>query len=158
VLAAYPLLDAGPSRGLLAIPGAFAIALLAVCLVAGWLSGVAATLVLLAAQYASTLAVLGEATVDAAAPLYAAGLLVLAEVSYWSLDLRAPGREESRVVVRRLTVLAALAILALVLGAFVVVLTSAPLGGGFVWDSVGVAAAVGIFVIIARLARRAPQP
>jgi hypothetical protein len=114
--------------------------------------------VLLAAQYASTLAVLGEATVDAAAPLYAAGLLVLAEVSYWSLDLRAPGREESRVVVRRLTVLAALAILALVLGAFVVVLTSAPLGGGFVWDSVGVAAAVGIFVIIARLARRAPQP
>jgi hypothetical protein len=158
LLAAYPLVDAGPSRELLAIPGAFAFGLLAACLVAGWPGSVGTALVLLAAQYAAALAVAAEATVDAAAPLYAAGLLLLAELSYWSLDVRGPGHEETRVVVRRLTTLAVLGVLALVLGAFVVVLTSAPLGGGVLWDSVGVAAAVGILLLVTRLARRELQP
>jgi hypothetical protein len=96
-----------------------------------------------------------DATLDAGAPLYAAGLLILAELAYWSLELRGPGREEPRVVVRRLAALGALAFLSLVLGAFVVVVTTAPLGGGLLWDIVGVAAAAATLAILARLARGA---
>ena len=110
---------------------------------------------LLAAEYAAALAARGAADVDAAAPLVGAGLLVVAELAYWSLELRGPGYEESRVVARRLGALAALAFLSIVLGAFVVVLTAAPLGGGLAWDAVGVAAAGGTLAIVAWLAHRA---
>jgi hypothetical protein len=139
--------------GLVAIPGALAFGLLAACLVMGWPLPIGAALLLLAAQYAAALALL-DAAADAAAPLYAAGLLLVGELSYWSLELRAPGREESRVLTRRLTLLAALAVVAGSLGVFVLAVTSASVGGGVVWDSVGVAAAVGVLAIIARLARQ----
>jgi cytochrome c oxidase assembly factor CtaG len=124
-----------------------------VCLVVGWPLPIGAALLLLAAQYAAALALL-DAAVDAGAPLYAAGLLLVGELSYWSLELRAPGREETRVLARRLVLLAALALVAGALGVSVLALTSASVGGGVVWDSVGIAAAVGVLAIIARLARR----
>jgi hypothetical protein len=153
LLAAYPTLDADRFLGLVAIPGALAFGLLAVCLVVGWPLPIGAALLLLAAQYAAALALL-DAAVDAGAPLYAAGLLLVGELSYWSLELRAPGREETRVLARRLVLLAALALVAGALGVSVIALTSASVGGGVVWDSVGIAAAVGVLAIIARLARR----
>ena len=119
----------------------------------GWPLPIGAALLLLAAQYAAALALL-DAAVDPAAPLYAAGLLLVGELSYWSLELRAPGREETRVLARRLALLVALTLVAGALGVFVLAVTSASVGGGVVWDSVGIAAAVGVFAIIARLARQ----
>jgi hypothetical protein len=120
----------------------------------GSTSGVAWTLALVAAAYATALAVRGADNVDAGAPLVGAGLLMVAELAYWSLERRGPGYEEARVVVRRLAALGALACLSLVLGAFVVVVTAAPLGGGLAWDAVGVAAAGATLAIVAWLARR----
>jgi hypothetical protein len=134
--------------------GALALAVLGASLAAGWASGIAWTLALVGAAYAAALAARGADSVDAAAPLVGAGLLLLAELAYWSVELRGPGYEERRVVARRLGALTALAFLSVVLGAFVVVLTAAPLGGGLAWDAVGVAAAAGTLAIVAWLAHR----
>lgn len=135
--------------------GVLALAVLAGSLAAGSTGGVAWTLGLVAAEYAAALAVRGAESVDPAAPLIGAGLLVLAELAYWSLERRGPGYEEARVVARRLATLGVLALLSLVLGAFIVVVTAAPLGGGLAWDAVGVAAAGATLAIVAWLARAA---
>jgi hypothetical protein len=109
---------------------------------------------LLASPYVAVLAFEAEG-LDTAAPALAGALYLVAELAYWSLELRGPGYEERRVVARRLGALGVLAFLSVLLGAFVVVLTAAPLGGGLAWDAVGVAAAAGTLAIVAWLARRA---
>lgn len=134
--------------------GGLGVALLALSLLAGWTSAIAWSLVLLAGEYAGALALRADSTVDAAAPLVAAGLLVTAELAYWSLELRGPGHDERRVLLRRATALLALTAGSLVLGAFVVVVTALPLGGGLLWDAVGVAAAAAALTVLAALARR----
>jgi hypothetical protein len=158
VLAAYPAAEPARLRELVVASGALALGLLLASLSFGWAAGIAWTLVLLAGEYAGALAANDQTVVDPGAPLYAAGLLLLTELAYWSLELRGRGREEHRVVVRRLTALGALAFGSVVLGAFVVVVTAAPLGGGLVWDVIGVGAAAGTLAILARLARRQSHP
>jgi hypothetical protein len=153
-LTAYSAAVADGDAAAVAPLGVLALATLAASLAAGWTSGIAWTLALVGAAYAVALAARGADAVDAAAPLVGAGLLLLAELAYWSLELRGPGYEERRVVARRLGALAALAFLSVVLGAFVVVLTAAPLGGGLAWDAIGVAAAAGTLAIVAWLAHR----
>lgn len=138
---------------LVAFAGLVAMTVLLASLVGGWSSGIAWTLVLLAVAYAGALALADDGTVDAAAPLYGAGLLVLAELSYWSVELRGLGREEGRVVLRRLGALGVLTCASVLLGALVVVVTAAPLGGGLLWDAIGVAAAAATLAIVAQLAR-----
>lgn len=135
--------------------GLGALLVLAFAVVTGWTSGIAWTLALLAATYAIALALDDSDVLDPAAPLYAAALLLMAELAYWSLELRGPGREERHVVLRRLAALAVLAFLSVVLGAFVVIVTAAPLGGGILWDGIGVLAAAATVGILALLARRA---
>jgi hypothetical protein len=120
----------------------------------GWTSGIAWTLTLLAGEYAAALAARDASTVDAGAPLVGGGLLVVAELAYWSLERRGPGSEEARVVVRRLAALGTLALGSVLLGAFVVVVTAAPLGGGLAWDLVGVLAAAGTLAIVYWLSRQ----
>jgi hypothetical protein len=127
---------------------------LAASLALGWSSGIAWTLALLAGEYAAALAVRDASTVDAGAPLVGAGLLVVAELAYWSLERRGPGSEEARLVVSRLAVLGSLALGSVLLGAFVVVVTAAPLGGGLAWDLVGVLAAAGTLAIVYWLSRQ----
>jgi hypothetical protein len=155
LLAVYAASVAGEDAAVVGPVGLVAVVVLAISLAAGWTSGIAWTLVLLAVEYAAALAARGTAEVDAAAPLVGAGLLLLAELGYWSLELAGPGYEEERVVARRLGALGVLAFLSVLLGAFVVVLTAAPLGGGLAWDAVGVAAAGGTLAIVAWLAHRA---
>jgi hypothetical protein len=121
----------------------------------GWTSAIPAALVLLAAEYLAGIGTGGhEDLLEPAAPLVAGGLLLLAELAYWSLELRGPGHEEREVVLRRLAALGLLTVLAVALGSFVVVVTAAPLGGGLAWDVVGVAAAAATLAVVALLARR----
>jgi hypothetical protein len=131
------------------------LALLLVSLLAGWPSLLPWSVVALASAYASALAVRDDPGVaDGGAPLYGAGLLLVAELGYWSLDLRGPGREERRLLLRRAAALAALAFASVVLGALVLSLTAVDLGGGVVWDVVGVAAAAAALALIVRLTQR----
>lgn len=135
--------------------GGIALALLSVSLLAAWAGGIPWTLVLLASAYVGELALRrGDGSVDASAPLVAAALLLLAELAYWSLELRAAGRAETRLLLRRLAALAALAFGAVLLGMVVLVVTALPFGGGAAWHAVGVAAAAGALAILARLARK----
>jgi hypothetical protein len=139
-----------------AAPGALATGLLALALWRGWPTLVAWSLALLATGYALALSLGPErATIDAAAPVVAAMLIVVAELAYWSLELRDPGRWEGPLLARRLTVLGVLALVSLALGSVVVVLTTVDLRGGVGLTFVGVAAAVATLAILAGLARRA---
>jgi hypothetical protein len=139
-----------------AAPGALAALVLALAIWRGWPTLVAWALALLAAGYALALSFGPErATIDAAAPVVAATLLVVAELAYWSLELRDPGRWEGPLLARRLAVLAALALVSLALGSVVVVVTTVDLDGGLGLTFLGVAAAVATLAILAGLARRA---
>jgi hypothetical protein len=141
-----PLLPAGIA--------ATAVLLLALALVGGWAGLLPWPLVLLGAAYVASLELRPDgSTIDGAAPLVGAGLLALAELAYWSLELRGPGREERRLLARRGAALVGLALLSLLLGTLVVTLTAVPLGGGAAWDAVGVAAAAAALALILRLAR-----
>lgn len=140
------------------LPGtlaAAAVLLLAAALVGGWTALLPWALVLLGTAYVVSLELRSDdSTIDAAAPLVGAGLLALAELAYWSLELRGPGREERRLLARRGAALVGLALLSLLLGTLVVTLTAVPLGGGAAWDAVGAAAAAAALALILRLARR----
>jgi hypothetical protein len=153
-LAAYPVAEAGRYSGPLALAGVIAVLFVAGALVTGWPAPVALALVVLVGEYAAALVARESDAVDSGAPVFGAGLLLLAELAYWSLDLRRAGREEGRAVVRRLTALAAAAGGSLLLAAFVVGVTAVPAGGGLLWDALGIAAVIATLAILARLARR----
>jgi hypothetical protein len=155
VLVAAAAASAGDKWPLPATIGAVGLVLLLSSLTGGWPSLLPWAIVLLGAAYASALGVRSEAGVlDGGAPLYGAGLLLVSELGYWSLELRGPGREERRLLVRRATALGALTLASVLLGALVLVIATAPLGGGVAWDLVGVVAAAAALALIVRLARR----
>jgi hypothetical protein len=150
----YPAATAEQFSQLVAVPGVAALCVLAAAVVLGWPVAIAWALALLGSAYAIALAT-GEdgAAVDAVAPLYAGGLLLVAELSYWSLELRGSRREEPGAMLRRLVALTALAALSVAIGGFVVLVTAAPARGGLVWDALGVAALAATLAIVAWLAR-----
>jgi peptidoglycan/LPS O-acetylase OafA/YrhL len=147
-LAAYAALIE-PVLGLLGVAG-LAFVFLAVAL--GRAGLVTPGLVVLFAGYATSVVVRDSDSLDPAAPLVGGALLVVAELAYWSVELRGKQPEDRSVVVRRLATLAALTAAAVVVGAVVLATTTLPLGGGLVWNAVGVAAAVAALALIARLA------
>jgi hypothetical protein len=138
-----------PPLGLLGAAGVVLV-LLAVAL--GRAGLVAAGLVVVLAGYAASVVARDSAALDPAAPLVGGTLLVVAELAYWSVELRGKESEGRSVLVRRLAMLAALTAGAIGLGAGVLAATALPLGGGVVWNLVGVAAAVAALALIARLA------
>jgi hypothetical protein len=155
-LAAYPAHDGGPASAAVAGLGAVAVVVVAASIWRGWSSGVAWTLALLAAQYALALSLReGDDVVDARVPFYAAGLLVAAELAYWSIELRVRGSEGGALMLRRLAALGGLAIVSLGVGTFVVAAAATSLAPGLLWDAVGAAAAVAALALLAGLARRA---
>jgi hypothetical protein len=113
-------------------------------------------LVFLGAAYAGSL-FLPDRGVDRQAPLVAAGFLLLAELSYWALELRTPVSPEPGMLSRRAVVVATAGLGALVVASVAVVATAIPLGGGVLVDLVGVAAAVAALAVVARLAQRERQ-
>jgi len=102
-----------------------AVALLAFALVRPATSLFPWPLVILAALYAWTL---GGGEVDQWSPVYAGAFLAVAELAYWSAELRGRAEDSERLTERRTGLIAVLALL-------------------------GVAAAVGALVVVARLAR-----
>lgn len=138
-----------------ALVAATAAVLLATAIAGGWASLLPWPIVLLGAAYVLSLELRSDdGSIDAAAPLVGAGLLAVAELAYWSLELKGPGREEPRLLARRAAALVALALVSLLLGALVVTITAVPLGGGVLWDAIGVAAAAAALALILRLAQR----
>lgn len=112
---------------------------------------------MLAAAYAISLSAGGQ-VVDSRAPLYAAGLLLAAELAYWSLERRSPGRDEPGAIARRTAALLALVLGSVGLGALLLATVELPAGGGLVLEAAGVAAATATLALLAALARRPPPP
>jgi hypothetical protein len=111
-------------------------------------------LALLGAEYACALAVAGRG-VDGRAPLVAAGLVLAAELAYWSLEARTRVAEEPQLARRRLALILVVAAGSAAAAAAVVAAASLPYGGGLAWDALGVAAATAALATVAVLARRA---
>ena len=152
-LAAAPALRADRLAGLLACVGAVGVAGFVYSLLRGSAGAVPWVVVVLGGAYAGSL-FLPERGIDRDAPLVAAGFVVLAELGYWTLELRTPLSPEPGMLGRRGVLVAAAGIGALVVAAVAIVATAIPLGGGVMGDLVGVVAAVGALAVVAALADR----
>jgi hypothetical protein len=135
------------------------VALLALvaALVLAWPSLVPAALVLLGAAYATQLAV-DDVSLDFRAPLFAAGLVVTAELAYWSLEERENVHAERGDALRRLGYVALLALGTLCIGAVLLVATDAMRAGGLAVDLLGAAAAAAVLLVVVLGARRPQRP
>jgi hypothetical protein len=140
----------GPER-LVGAAGILGVLLLAVGLAVPWALLVPWALVALGAEYAVSLTLRGE-EVDTRSPLYGAGLLLVAELAYWALELRRSARPEGDVALLRVLGTIGAAAGAIVVGALVLAATAVDLGSGVVLEVVGVAGAVAVLGLVARLA------
>jgi hypothetical protein len=152
LLAAALAVAAASSRPALLAVGGAAVFLLVVGLVLGRTAAVPWAVAGLGVAYAATLS--GE-DLDGRVPLYAAGLLLTAELAYWSLELRKGAPDEPGMALRRLIGLLVAAVVALVAGSLLIAVAHVPLRGGLVVEAVGVAAAIGALAMLALAARRA---
>jgi hypothetical protein len=125
-------------------------------LLRGFPGAVPWAVVLLGGAYAGSL-FLPERGVDGDAPLFALGLVLLAELAYWTRELRTPMSPEPGMLSRRAIAVAAAGLGALVVAALAIAATAIPLGGGVVADLLGIAAAVVALAMVARLAERGRQ-
>lgn len=97
----------------------------------------------------------GENTLDRRAPLVAAALYAVAELSYWSLELRLAVGEEAGAHLRRVGLLAATTVAALVFGVVLLTLVDLVEVAGVAVEAVGAAAAVAVLALLALASRRA---
>lgn len=134
---------------LLPVCGA-AVALLAFAVAVGLPSLIPWPLVLLAGAYAAMLA---DAHVDEWSPVYAGAFFAVAELAYWSLELRGQAQQAERLTERRAGMIIGLALGAVALGGFVLAATSIPIGSGVAIDVLGAAAAVLAIALVALVAR-----
>jgi len=112
-----------------------------------------AAVAILGTEYAALLGFEGEA-LDTRAPVVAAALLAVAELGYWSLELRRPVADEAGTSLRRLGLLAALLVGVLALGVVLLVLVEAMSADGPAVDLLGAVAAVGALALLALAARQ----
>jgi len=108
---------------------------------------------ILAAEY---VAILGFETdaLDTRAPLVAAALLAVAELAYWSLELRGPVVDEAGTYLRRIALLATLVASVVGIGAIMLALVEVVDAGGVAVDILGAVAAFGALGLVALAARR----
>jgi hypothetical protein len=106
-------------------------------------------LVILGALYAWTL---GGGEIDQWAPFYAGAFLAVAELAYWSVELRGRAQDSERLTERRAGLIVVLALIGVAAGGFVLAATSLDIGSGIATDLLGVGAAVAALVVVARIA------
>ncbi len=134
-----------------------ALAALVVGLLRGWPSLVTAALVLVGGIYAGQL-VADDVPLDVAAPAFAAGTLVAAELAYWSIDERTRALGERGDGLRRLGWVAGLGVATLVAAAVLLAVADAVRARGLGVDVAGAAAAALALLAAVLLAlRRGPS-
>jgi len=88
-------------------------------------------LVILAGAYAWNL---GADDIDQWAPVYAGALLGVAELAYWSTELRGRAQDAERLTERRAILIVALSLAAVGISGLVLAATALPIGGGVATD------------------------
>jgi hypothetical protein len=92
--------------------------------------------------------------IDTRAPLLAALLFVVAELAYWSLELRGTLADEPGTYLRRVALLATLALVTIAAGTLVLVVAERVAARGIAIDLLGAVAAVGAVALLALAAVR----
>ena len=126
---------------------------LVAAIVLGWSSLVPASVGLVGAAYAVHLG-LDDPALDTRAPLLAAGLLLAAELAYWSLEEVQNVRTEAREQLRRLAVVVLLALAGLLVGAVLLAVADVARTRGLAVDLLGVAAAASALLLLVLVARQ----
>jgi hypothetical protein len=133
--------------------GAIAFLALVAAVVLGWSPLIPVAAVLAGGLYGAELAI-ADAPLDVAAPAVAAGLLVCAELAYWSLEERARWRGDAGEGVRRVALVALLGVAAFVVAAVLLALVDAVRARGLALDLLGAVAAVAALVLVVAAGRR----
>jgi hypothetical protein len=121
-----------------------------------WAALVPSALAVLAAEYVVSLYHRGG-PVDARAPLFAAGYLLLAELAHWSGEAHRLVRDERAVLAHRVAVVAVLVLATVALGALILFAAGLPLAGPIARLALGVTAATITLALIAALTRPGAQ-
>lgn len=150
-------LAAAADEGLLARGNAALGATAAVLLAAGLLLrvplAVPVAVVLLGAAYVALLGFERE-SLDTHAPLLAAALLGMAELGYWSLELRGAVTDEPGAYLRRVALLAAQLAGVTTAGVVLLAIVEGVEAGGAAIDVLGAVAATGALALLALAGRR----
>jgi hypothetical protein len=146
------VLSTGAHRPETAGISAAAVVLLALALARPFPSLLPWPLVALAAAYAWKLA---GGALDQWAPVYAGGFVAVAELAYWSVELRGRAHDAARLIDRRAALIATICLGGVAAGGLVLAATAVGIGSGVATDLIGVAAAIGALAVVASLARRA---
>ncbi len=159
MLVAAGLVEAGVLRAgghelLLLTLGASALAMLLAGLLLRWSAALAVGIGLLGVQQAIRLE-LGPDKLDAWTPLVAGGLLLAAELAWWSVEPRVPAWSPPGVGARRPATVLFACVAATVVAAVVVVAAGARVSGGVGLELAGVVAAIGALAVVVWVARRA---
>jgi hypothetical protein len=142
---------AARSQPALLVVGGAGVFLLVVGLALGRSAAVPWAIAGVGVAYAATLE--GD-ELDSRVPLYAAGLLITAELAYWSLRLRRAARDEPGMGLRRVIGLLVATAVALVAGTMLVAVAQVPLRGGLAVEAIGIVAAIGAISTLLLAARR----
>jgi hypothetical protein len=122
-------------------------------LVLGWVRLLPASLAVLVAGYGGYL-VRDDVALDSTAPLFAAGLLVTAELGYWSIEERDGVTAEPGEDLRRAGLVAILGLGTLFAGAGLLAVVDVVQTRGLAIDLVGAAAAAATLLAVVVFARR----
>ena len=128
-------------------------ALLAAGLVLRWPIVIPAAICVLATPYVAALGFELDA-LDTRSPLIAALLFLVAELAYWSLELRGTLADEAGTYLRRVALLALLAVVTIAGGTVVLAIVGAIAARGVAIDLLGAVAAVGAIALLALAAAR----
>jgi hypothetical protein len=132
---------------------AVAFVALVAALVLGRPSLVPVAVALVGGVYALELAI-DDAPLDVATPVVAVGLLLAAELGYWSLDEREGAVGEPGAALRRGAYAALLGVAALLVAGVLLALVDEVRARGLALDLVGAVAVVAVFVTVLVTARR----
>lgn len=135
---------------------AVALIALVAAVVHGWSWLVPSAIVLVGGAYAVELAI-DDAPLDLAAPAVAVGLVLTAELAYWSLDERSRAAGDAGQSFRRAALVSGGAAGAFVLASALLALADEVRGRGLALDVVGAIAAVAIVVIVLTTVRSQPS-